>query len=59
MNKLDLYTAERGVVRKKKTDEVVSMNFCKKGFNGIAIRKDILDHYIQDEKLVLISLVTR
>ena len=59
MNKLDLYTAERGVVRKKKTDEVVSMNFCKKGFNGIAIRKDILDHYLQDEKLVLISLVSR
>ena len=35
MNKLDLYTAERGVVRKKKTDEVVSMNFCKKEFNRL------------------------
>ena len=58
MNKLDLYTAERGVVRKKKTDEVVSMNFCKKGFNGIAIRKDILDHYLQDEKLVLIYYIS-
>ena len=45
-------------MRKKKTDEVVSMNFCKKGFNGIAIRKDILDHYLQDEKLVLVLFAT-
>lgn len=34
------------------------MNFCKKGFNGIAIRKDILDHYLQDEKLVLIYYIS-
>lgn len=53
MNELNLYTAERGIVRRKNTNEIISVNFRKGLFNGMAIRKDILDNYLQEKKMSL------
>lgn len=58
MEELNLYTAERGVVKRKNTDEVVSVNFRKGEFNGIAIRKDALDDYLQNKNLELVYYIS-
>lgn len=57
MDELNLYTAERGIVRRKNTNEVVSVNFRKGEFNGMAIRKDVLDNYLHDNNLTLVYYI--
>lgn len=53
MKALNLYTAERGVVRDKKDKTIVSRNFSIGKMNGLAIRKDYLDKYLSDNHLAL------
>lgn len=54
MERLNLYTAERGVVRDKKNDVVVSRNFTVGKMNGLAIRSDYLEKYLNDNNLSLV-----
>lgn len=53
MSELNLYTAERGLVRKEHTNEIISVNFRKGDFNGMAIKKDVLDKYLQENEMNL------
>lgn len=48
MNKLDLYTAERGVIRSSKSDEVVAFNHISTSsrLSGLFIARESLDEYL-------------
>ena len=56
MESLDLYTAERGVVRDKKNHSVVARNFAIGKMNGLAIRKEYLDKYLAKNICRLFSI---
>ena len=52
MEALNLYTAERGVVRDKNTNAIVARNFSVGRMNGLAMRKDYLDKYLSEKNLL-------
>lgn len=54
MNALNLYTAERGVTRDKCNKTVVARNFSIGKMNGLAIRQDSLEKYLENEHLSLV-----
>ena len=54
MNALNLYTAERGVIRNKDNNTAVARNFSIGKMNGLAIRKDFLEKYLENERLSLV-----
>lgn len=54
MEALDLYTAERGVIRDKKNHSVVARNFAIGKMNGLAIRKEYLDRYLSANQMSLV-----
>lgn len=54
MNVLNLYTAERGVIRNKCNKTVVARNFSIGKMNGLAMRKDFLERYLENEHLALV-----
>lgn len=54
MEALDLYTAERGVVRDKKDHSVVARNFAIGKMNGLAIRKEYLERYLSESQMSLV-----
>lgn len=55
MNRLNLYTAERGVVRRKTTDEIVSINYepYKESCSGILVKRIVLNEYLEMTNQVL------
>ena len=57
MEKLNLYTAERGVVRRKNDNEVVSfnINIPNSSFYGMVMRKDVLQNYLAITKQILFT----
>jgi len=54
MEALNLYTAERGVVRDKKDNTVIARNFSIGKMNGLAMRRDYLDKYLSENNLALV-----
>ena len=54
METLNLYTAERGVVRDKNDHAIVTRNFSIGKMNGLAMRKDYLDKYLSENNLALV-----
>lgn len=54
MKALNLYTAERGVVRDKNDNVIVARNFSIGIMNGLAMRKEYLDQYLSDNNLALV-----
>lgn len=54
MESLDLYTAERGVIRDKTNHSVVARNFAIGKMNGLAIRKVYLDKYLSENEMTLV-----
>ena len=54
MKALNLYTAERGVVRDKNNNAIVARNFSIGKMNGLAMRKEYLDQYLSDNNLALV-----
>lgn len=54
MEALNLYTAERGVVRDKNDNAIVARNFSIGRMNGLAMRKDYLDKYLSENNLALV-----
>lgn len=54
METLNLYTAERGVVRDKNDHTIVARNFSIGKMNGLAMRKDYLDKYLSENNLALV-----
>lgn len=54
MSSLNLYTAERGFVRSKNDGHIVTVNFKIGQMNGLAIRQDYLDRYLQENHLSLV-----
>ena len=54
MKALNLYTAERGVVRDKSDNAIVARNFSIGKMNGLAMRKEYLDQYLSDNNLALV-----
>lgn len=54
MKALNLYTAERGVVRDKNGNAIVARNFSIGKMNGLAMRKEYLDQYLSDNNLALV-----
>lgn len=54
MEALNLYTAERGVIRAKSDNTIVARNFSIGKMNGLAIRKEYLDQYLSDNNLALV-----
>ena len=58
MNKLKLYTAERGVVREKSTGKIVARNFRNGEFHGLAMKKDIFDEYLRVNNLILVYYIS-
>lgn len=54
MKALNLYTAERGVVRDKSNNAIAARNFSIGKMNGLAMRKDYLDQYLSDNNLALV-----
>ena len=54
MEALNLYTAERGVVRDKNENAIVARNFSIGRMNGLAMRKDYLDKYLSENNLALV-----
>ena len=54
MKALNLYTAERGVVRDKSNNAIAARNFSIGKMNGLAMRKDYLDQYLTNNNLVLV-----
>lgn len=51
INKLGLYTAERGIIRRLADNEVIAINFNAESIHGLAIKKEMLDKYLSDNKL--------
>ena len=58
MEAMNLYTAQRGVVRKKGTNEVVSKNIQGDAINGLVMRKDILDTYLREQNMMLVYYIS-
>lgn len=54
MEALNLYTAERGVIRAKSDNTIVTRNFSIGKMNGLAMRKEYLDQYLSDNNLALV-----
>ena len=54
MEALNLYTAERGVIRAKSDNAIVAKNFSIGKMNGLAMRKEYLDQYLSDNNLALV-----
>ena len=54
MEALNLYTAERGVIRAKSDNTIVARNFSIGKMNGLALRKEYLDQYLSDNNLALV-----
>lgn len=54
MEALNLYTAERGVVRDKNDNAIVARNFSIGNMYGLAMRKNYLDKYLSEKKLALV-----
>lgn len=54
MEYLNLYTAERGIIRDKKDQTIVARNFAIGKMYGLTMRKDYLDKYLQDNHLSLV-----
>lgn len=55
MTALDLYAAERGIVRDQQKPNIkVAVNFRQGHLRGIAMRKDYLDKYLNDNDLCLV-----
>ena len=54
MEALNLYTAERGVIRAKSDNTIVARNFSIGKMNGLAIRKEYLDQYLSEHNLALV-----
>lgn len=54
MDYLNLYTAERGIVRDKYNQTIVAQNFVIGKMEGLAIRKDYLDKYLSNNCMSLI-----
>lgn len=54
MKALNLYNAERGVVRDKNDNAIVARNFSIGKMNGLAMRKEYLDQYLSDNNLALV-----
>lgn len=54
MESLDLYTAERGVIKDKTTHTVVARNFAIGKMNGLAIKKEYLDKYLSENEMTLV-----
>lgn len=54
METLNLYTAERGVIRAKSDNTIVARNFSVGKMNGLAMRKEYLDQYLSDNNLALV-----
>ena len=54
MEALELYTAERGVIKDKTTHTVVARNFAIGKMNGLAIRKEYLDKYLSENEITLV-----
>ena len=54
MKALNLYTAERGVVRDKSNNAIAARNFSIGKMNGLAMRKEYLDQYLSDNNLTLV-----
>lgn len=54
MEALNLYTAERGVIRAKNDNTIVARNFSIGRMNGLAMRREYLDQYLSENNLVLV-----
>lgn len=54
MEALNLYTAERGVIRAKSDNTIVARNFSIGKMNGLVMRKEYLDQYLSDNNLALV-----
>lgn len=54
MEALNLYTAERGVIRAKSDNTIVARNFSIGKMNGLAMRKEYLDQYLSDNNRALV-----
>lgn len=54
MEVLNLYTAERGVIRVKSDNTIVARNFSIGTMNGLAMKKDYLDQYLSVNNLALV-----
>lgn len=54
MKALNLYTAERGVVRDKSNNAIAARNFSIGKMNGLVMRKEYLDQYLSDNNLALV-----
>lgn len=54
MEALNLYTAERGVIRAKSDNTIVTRNFFIGKMNGLVMRKEYLDQYLSDNNLALV-----
>ena len=54
MEALNLYTAERGVIRVKSDNTIVARNLSIGKMNGLAKKKDYLDQYLTNNNLALV-----
>lgn len=54
MEHLKLYTAERGVIRSRSNNEIVSVNFRVERLRGLAIRKEYLEKFLADFEYTLV-----
>lgn len=54
MNSLNLYTAERGVVRDKADNTIVTRNFAIGKMNGLVMRKEYLEKYLSENDMTLV-----
>lgn len=54
MKALNLYTAERGVIRAKSDNTIVARNFSIGKMNGLVMRKEYLDQYLSEHNLALV-----
>lgn len=54
MEALNLYTAERGVIRAKSDNTIVARNFSIGKMNGLVMRKEYLDQYLSDNNRALV-----
>lgn len=54
MKALNLYTAERGVIRAKSDNTIVARNFSIGKMNGLVMSKEYLDQYLSEHNLALV-----
>lgn len=54
MKALNLYTAERGVIRAKSDNTIVARNFSIGKMNGLVMRKEYWDQYLSEHNLALV-----